>query len=388
MPRGSKKSRSILARHRKNQEPVVNDRSHEAAEESNESKVQMDDHEQNTQGEEPACDSCHNLQNGDAATSKKKQRKIKKSLHLAERVVYVKSKLSPAETDPDAHHSPKKATAQTGDSDRSHEAIQRERGGDRKVTGTNEQPNPNMARDAKHNSTQEAKLLGTTGEPRNVDIHVHNKTNQTNMPVNQSSTSEMGTHQTKEVDTNRKTPEQLNQTDLGDAAKQTEITHTAKQTDSGDAAGLSNTGDAVRWTVTFSSDGTNYKAPNQAHVHEESVCLPQFVFGSIHQGNQKFSPYSIGRQCSCNAMMMLAFQQTRDIITSHDIDEILNEGDKLYRSVQRKLQSRGENPESGYLTTDELPNTFSVGLLTYKVEHPSDSIYGRLDGTTAGFEPL
>jgi hypothetical protein len=60
--------------------------------------------------------------------------------------------------------------------------------------------------------------------------------------------------------------------------------------------------------------------------------LNLFVAGSIHQGSERFSDISCGRQCSFMSFSVLLFVQTSPIEqwTTSNVDQILAEGDRLY----------------------------------------------------------
>lgn len=59
------------------------------------------------------------------------------------------------------------------------------------------------------------------------------------------------------------------------------------------------------------------------------------ICGHFHQGNAIFSPDSVGRQCVANSLKAIihARCQTPTCWTQEDIDNILIEGDSLYRVI-------------------------------------------------------
>lgn len=65
----------------------------------------------------------------------------------------------------------------------------------------------------------------------------------------------------------------------------------------------------------------------------------------------------------------LAYIQHLEVITSAKIDEILVEGDAMYKSIYNKLLSQGNVHTSGYLTTENLPNQFSIGTFNFTVTY-------------------
>ena len=61
--------------------------------------------------------------------------------------------------------------------------------------------------------------------------------------------------------------------------------------------------------------------------------LNLFLAGSIHQGNERFSDISRGRQCSFMSFSALLYAQTLPIeqwTAASTVDQILAEGDRLY----------------------------------------------------------
>ena len=82
------------------------------------------------------------------------------------------------------------------------------------------------------------------------------------------------------------------------------------------------------------------------------VSQPTFVIqGSFHQGNQRFGD-TAGIQCSCNALVALAYSKFRKLALwkTHDLDFILSEGDSNFK----KLGFR----ESVFV--DEFPNILQL----------------------------
>ena len=75
------------------------------------------------------------------------------------------------------------------------------------------------------------------------------------------------------------------------------------------------------------------------------------VLGSFNQGNIRFGS-TAGRQCACNALFSVFWSNVRSVYfwTRNDLDKILIEGDRIYKSL---------NTHS-YLSVDELPSTIDV----------------------------
>lgn len=63
------------------------------------------------------------------------------------------------------------------------------------------------------------------------------------------------------------------------------------------------------------------------------------IFGSLHQGDEKFSPFSRGRQCIASCIVFLIKHQSKPVEShkwkSGDVDEVLLEGDFLYRFTKQ-----------------------------------------------------
>ena len=79
-----------------------------------------------------------------------------------------------------------------------------------------------------------------------------------------------------------------------------------------------------------------------------------FIAGSIHQGHQRFGDISRGRQCSFISFSALLCAQNLPIEqwTAATVDQILDEGDKLYTDA---LQKRSI-PDTETLSLNYLPN--------------------------------
>ena len=82
--------------------------------------------------------------------------------------------------------------------------------------------------------------------------------------------------------------------------------------------------------------------------------LNLFLAGSIHQGNERFSDISRGRQCSFMSFSALLYAQTLPIEqwTASTVDQILAEGDRLYLDA---LVSRSI-PDTETLSLNYLPS--------------------------------
>ena len=99
-------------------------------------------------------------------------------------------------------------------------------------------------------------------------------------------------------------------------------------------------------------------------------------FGSFHQGNQRFSTVSRGRQCTCTALMMLVHLKQHQLFTQDILHEVLIQGDSLYCSILSELQKSGQFEES-LLSFAELSSVVSKGETKYNI-HKLDIITGTV----------
>ena len=86
-----------------------------------------------------------------------------------------------------------------------------------------------------------------------------------------------------------------------------------------------------------------------------------FVFGSFHQNDVRFSEQSRGYQCTCNALCMLSYSLFHDVNDSSILDKVLWEGDALYQTVISKLKSDGKFVHQ-LLSLEEIPDEFEVEI--------------------------
>ena len=113
------------------------------------------------------------------------------------------------------------------------------------------------------------------------------------------------------------------------------------------------------------------------------------IRGNFNQGDEQFSAHSRGVQCSCNALVMLCHIQTiiNDIMP-YNLDNILQDGDKLYKDCAKKLQDCGQLARNGYLYHDQLPTNVVIRNVRYKINY-DELKYGTLDQHRESiFEPL
>ena len=95
------------------------------------------------------------------------------------------------------------------------------------------------------------------------------------------------------------------------------------------------------------------------------------VSGSFHQGYFTLFGRTAGKQCSCNALFSICWSIVKKISLwkSQDLDTILYEGDKIYKSLNADV----------YLAVDELPTTisfhnsqFNISLLNIETRKPKE----------------
>lgn len=73
--------------------------------------------------------------------------------------------------------------------------------------------------------------------------------------------------------------------------------------------------------------------------------------GTVHQGSFRFSPESVGRQCTAVAAVALCRLLVDGPIgwTERDVDWCVEAGDALYRSSIRSLRGRQQRNEPGVI---------------------------------------
>ena len=82
------------------------------------------------------------------------------------------------------------------------------------------------------------------------------------------------------------------------------------------------------------------------------------VKGTFHQGDNIFGN-TAGRQCACNALFSIFWSNICPISRweKPDLDKILTEGDRLYKSLNT----------NNYLSAHDLPSTTDLGGFTSSV---------------------
>ncbi len=112
------------------------------------------------------------------------------------------------------------------------------------------------------------------------------------------------------------------------------------------------------------------------------------ISGNFHQGDKQFSEESRGRQCSCNALaMLLDVESMFSKLQPRDLDEVLINGDQLYKVTANKLYEDGELENDKYLGHDQLPTTVTLKNCSYTVDY-KELRYGSLDENETRLETL
>ena len=104
------------------------------------------------------------------------------------------------------------------------------------------------------------------------------------------------------------------------------------------------------------------------------------IQGNFHQGDFKhFSYESAGVQCSCNALVMLCkVDRIYHNMMPYHLDDVLRDGDNLYKVTAKKLEAYGELARDRTLENDQLPKAVLLEDHQYTVKY--DILrYGTLD---------
>jgi hypothetical protein len=82
------------------------------------------------------------------------------------------------------------------------------------------------------------------------------------------------------------------------------------------------------------------------------IRIRKVTLGCFHQGSERYSETSIGKQCVANAAAALMYSLIVKPYhwESQDLDDILDEGDSWYRTIKSTI------PAIGYLAIDQLPS--------------------------------
>jgi len=105
---------------------------------------------------------------------------------------------------------------------------------------------------------------------------------------------------------------------------------------------------------------------NSESFKENSNSSVKNMWASFSQSNVRFSQVSRGRQCTCNALMMLLYSKHKQEFTTSILDEILNQGDDLYHNVVSDVVASGKFI-SYLLQFEDLPSTVQTCLYTFNI---------------------
>jgi len=82
------------------------------------------------------------------------------------------------------------------------------------------------------------------------------------------------------------------------------------------------------------------------------------VLGNFNQGNERFG-HTAGTQCACNALFSIFWSNIRSVScwTTNDLDKILIEGDRIYKSLNTQ----------GYLSAEDRPTHIEISEIISRV---------------------
>ena len=83
------------------------------------------------------------------------------------------------------------------------------------------------------------------------------------------------------------------------------------------------------------------------------------IYGSFHQNDKRFLELSRGFQCTCNALCMLTYSSCHEIDNSLVLDEILYDGDTLYKRTINNLKAQAKFVHS-LLSLEEIPDIIEI----------------------------
>lgn len=98
---------------------------------------------------------------------------------------------------------------------------------------------------------------------------------------------------------------------------------------------------------------------NQSYCTGMPFSCLSLVFGSYSQANNRFSIETRGSQCTFNSLCALIYVKYSDLITTENLDEVLNIGHELYTNVVNNLKQLGRFKHR-LLSLDEMPDQVNV----------------------------
>ena len=106
------------------------------------------------------------------------------------------------------------------------------------------------------------------------------------------------------------------------------------------------------------------------------------TLGHMHQGNYIFSDFSRGRFCLAAAVVAIHKLQMLEKPTSQDIDEILYEGDVLYRKLKNVIRQQHGSFGDMYLAFSDLPALIETTNEQFICDlNDSDALFGTCFNT-------
>ena len=107
------------------------------------------------------------------------------------------------------------------------------------------------------------------------------------------------------------------------------------------------------------------------------------ILGNFHQGDLNiFDVDSLGKQCTCNAILALCELPTSSTYTAGLLDFVLLQGDQMYKDIQPSLCLADRNQ---YLTFEQLPNRVPIQNPKYVIsKHDLYHTNGRRIDHTGG----
>ena len=123
-----------------------------------------------------------------------------------------------------------------------------------------------------------------------------------------------------------------------------------------------------RTTKECASDKTSDNDNQLARQSSSSLWYAgPIIYGSFHQNDKRFSELSRGFQCTCNALCMLTYSSCHEIDSSLILDEILYDGDTLYKRTINNLKAQAKFVHS-LLSLEEIPDIIEIEKGQFTVE--------------------
>ena len=123
-----------------------------------------------------------------------------------------------------------------------------------------------------------------------------------------------------------------------------------------------------RTTQECASDRTSDNDNQLARRSSSSLWnADPIIYGSFHQNDKRFSELSRGFQCTCNALCMLTYSSCHEIDNSLVLDEILYDGDTLYKCTINNLKTQAKFVHS-LLSLEEIPDITEIEKGQFIVE--------------------